>query len=271
MLDVIKKASESGLVFCFAGVGSAFAKKNYQTSLIIAKHGKTILVDLGSNIPQSLYEKGIRVTDFDYYHLTHSHADHIGGVEELLLMARYVQKKKPQLIITPTYQDILWEKSLRGGCEYNESGLLRFTDFMDPLWPKWVQTTPREIYQINAGGIQLEIYRTIHVPAEVTRWEQAFWSSGLRVDGRVLFTADTRFDLTLFKDVDMTGIETIFHDCQLGGDGFVHATYKEVNTLPDSLKSKMYLTHYGDTFHEYKPQADGFLGFAEPWKIYQWK
>ena len=76
-LDRIKEASIGKTVVTFAGVGSAFAKKNDQSSIIIAKNGKTILVDAGNTISSSLYKQGIKITDFDYHHCTHSHADHI--------------------------------------------------------------------------------------------------------------------------------------------------------------------------------------------------
>lgn len=74
-LNEIRDLSENQTVICFVGVGSAFAKRNDQTSLIIAKNRKTILVDIGTTVPQALYRNGMNVTDFDYYHLTHAHAD----------------------------------------------------------------------------------------------------------------------------------------------------------------------------------------------------
>jgi len=45
------------LVVCFNGVGSAFAKKNSPTSMILAKNGKVLLVDCGTTIPVVLAEK----------------------------------------------------------------------------------------------------------------------------------------------------------------------------------------------------------------------
>ena len=194
-------------------------------------------------------------------------------MEELLLSARYAQKPRPRVLITETHQDLLWERSLRGGCEHNEAGLVRFSDLVRPLRPHWLRSEPREIYRATLGDLDLIIFRTKHIPGDVAQWEQAYWSTGVLVDGRVLFTADTRFDLSLFSDLETSGfpmdnVEAIFHDCQLGGKGAVHATYQELQTLPAHLKSKMWLTHYGDDFAQYDPARDGFAGFAQPWRFY---
>lgn len=272
ILDTVRQASDGRLVICFPGVGSAFAKKNAQTSMIVGKNGKLVLVDMGSKIPQALHEKGIKVTDFDGYYFTHSHSDHVGGVEELLLMSRYVTKKKPQVLITENYQRELWEFSLKGGAEYNETGLLRLGDFVDVVRPRWVQSQPREMYKANFCGIDFLIFRTMHIPGNVAEWEAAFWSTGLLIERSILYSGDTRFDPTLFDH--MAGhiywrMSTIFHDCQLFDPGTVHATFNELKGLPDHIRERMFLVHYGDSFDTHPdPEASGFRGFAQPWKIY---
>ena len=264
-------ASESRMVFCFAGVGSAFAKLNDQTSLIIAKNRKTILVDLGTTIPLALHRNGIRPTDFDCYHFTHAHADHIGGVEELLLTYRYFLNRRAPVIITPSFQSTLWENSLKGGSQINEFGQLKFSDLIEPIEPQWVKNQPRETYQINFEGIHLTIFRTMHTPGDVSQWEKAFWSTGLLVDGQVLFSGDTRFDPALFTDLDLSHVESIFHDCQLFTPGNVHAPYEDLKGLPDKIKQRMYLTHYGDNFDKFDPETEGFAGFAKPFVMYGWE
>jgi len=212
---------------------------------------------------------GIDWLDFDYYHFTHSHSDHVGGLEELLLKMRYIKKKKAKLIITNEYQHTLWNETLKGGCEINETGLLRFTDLVEVIRPNWEVGQPREKYFINLDGVLgFELFRTFHVPGGVNNWEKAFWSTGLKLDDKVVFTADTRFDLSLFDHVDMDGVESIFHDCQLTGEGTVHATYEELSRLLPSYKNRMYLTHYGDNFDKFNPEDNEFAGFAKPWVCY---
>ena len=71
------------------------------------------------------------------------------------------------------------------------------------------------------------------------------------------------------KAANAVGVDTIFHDCQLYEPGVVHPAYSELKTLDADLRSKMHLTHYGDTFGEFDPAADGFAGFAQPWAVYQ--
>jgi ribonuclease BN (tRNA processing enzyme) len=270
-LALLREESKKGLVFCFPGVGSAFSKKNDQTSLIIAKNGKTILIDVGTTIPRALSTRGISILDFDYYHITHSHADHMGGLEELLLMSRYVAKKKPRLIITEDYEHLLWEKSLKGGCEHNEADPLKFTDLINPIQPQPIRSDRREMYEIWVDDIHLLLFRTLHIPGEMVDWKSTFWSTGLLVDGEVLFTSDTRFDLAIFEDLPMGKVKTIFHDCQLFDPGVVHATYSELKTLPAEIRHKMWLIHYGDTADQFQPKNDGFAGFTEPWQMFRWK
>jgi len=268
-LQCIREASQSGLALCFPGVGSAFSRKHDPTSLVIAKNGVTLLVDVGTNIPRVLSSRGIHVCDFDYYHITHSHADHIGGLEELLLSSHFVHKKTPRLILAEPYKDILWERTLRGGCEHRENGIFQFEDLAELIVPGQTAESPREIYEVEVEGIGLTIFRTVHIPTEGDNSGSKFWSTGLLIDDRVLFTADTRFDPLLFEQLPMGNVDAIFHDCQLHEPGAVHATYEQLKTLDAGLLSRMYLTHYGDTYETFDPPTDGFVGFAQPWAIYQ--
>ncbi|MDP6252685.1 MAG: MBL fold metallo-hydrolase [Verrucomicrobiota bacterium] len=268
-LQCLREASQSGLALCFPGVGSAFARQNDPTCLIVAKDGVTLLVDVGTTIPRVLSSRGIGIGDFDYYHVTHSHADHIGGLEELLLFDHYVINKTPRLILTEPYKELLWERTLRGGCEHRENGTFQFDDLADFIFPNVIAELPREIYEAEVEGIRLVIFRTVHIPTEGDNSGSKFWSTGLLIDGRVLFTADTRFDPLLFEQLPMDNVDAIFHDCQLHEPGTVHATYEQLKTLDNDLRGKMHLTHYGDMFQKFDPATDGFAGFAQPWAIYQ--
>lgn len=258
----------------FLGVGSAFTKRHYQTNLLIVKGDEHLLVDCGTKCTQAFYELGMPVTGIRNFLITHSHADHIGGLEEVALMGKYVTKKKPNMIISETYQHILWDMSLRGGCAYNEEeagDILTFGDFWNVLRPQWIENFPRETYRISLGPIDIVTMRTKHIPDTSSDWQSSFWSCGMVVDGRVLFTSDTRYDPELVIQYDQKfNLEAVFHDCQFYNGG-VHASLSELKQLPESIRKKTWLTHYGDNWEQFEEEirAAGFAGLARQHMWYE--
>lgn len=241
----------------FIGVGSAFASRNHQTNFLIIKGNDHIMVDFGMTGPTALLKTaGLKVTDIETIFPSHSHADHIGGIEAIALMNRYVgipflKKKKVQMIINEDYQRILYDRSLRGGLEYNEEETdhnrnLSFGDYFDVIRPRWKQQQPREIYEVKFGDIKLEIFRTKHVPDNAPSWQESFISYGLFIDDHVFVSIDTRFDRELI-DLYADRSSIMFHDVQFFGGG-VHSSLDDLKSLPEGIKKKMYLMHYSDNW-----------------------
>ena len=256
------------LEFFFIGVGSAFTKRQYQTNLLVIKGEDHLLIDCGTKCPQAFYEIGIPISEVKNFLITHSHADHIGGLEEVALTGRYSNKRKPIMIINETYQHLLWDMSLRAGVAYNEeeaSIMLTFEDFFDIIRPTAIPDFHRETFGAKVGKIDIKMMRTKHIPDSSSDWLSSFWSCGVIIDGRIMFTSDTRFDYDLIDHYEKRfNFEAIFHDCQFFTGG-VHASLEELNRLQVEYKNKIYLTHYGDNWEDHLDMVErfGFAGLAK--------
>jgi len=262
--------NEGKLEIVFIGVGSALALTHYQTNFLIIKGNQHIMVDFGITGPQALVNTtGLKPVDIGFILPTHSHGDHVGGIESLALTNRYVGLpflKKPKLcmIIPEGYQRILWDYTLRGGLEYNEEEKdtkrkLSFSDFFCVIRPAWKANQPREIFEVKVGSIHLEIFRTKHIPEQSEDWEASFVSFGLSLDDRIFISGDTRFDQDLIN-LYAPQSECIFHDVQFF-PGAVHAPLDDLKTLPAEIKAKMFLMHYADDWQ--KQDITGFAGWTE--------
>jgi ribonuclease BN (tRNA processing enzyme) len=259
--------NDGQLELFFLGVGSAQAVKNYQTNFLIIKGGSHILVDFGMTGQIALKEvAGLVLNDITTILPTHSHADHVGGIESLALYNRYVgmpffQSEKTKMILTEEYQRVLWDYTLRGGLEYNEEHdrhNLSLSDYFAIIRPSWKNFQPREVHEIDFEGIHLEIFRTKHIPDNSSDWQASFISYGLMIDDRVFVSCDTRFDAELINMYKHA--EFFFHDVQFF-PGAVHAPLSDLKTLSDDIKKRMLLMHYSDDFE--KKDVSDFAGFAK--------
>ncbi len=266
--------NDGELSLTFIGAGSAFSKKYYQNNLLIVKGQDHLLVDCGTRTPEALAALGLSVTNIKNYLITHTHADHIGGLEEVMLLNRYFARQKAAIVVTPRLRDILWSWSLRGGAAYNEvheGRPLTFEDFWDPIFPRRVRGADRELAVARVGNIELALFRTKHIPDTALSWRDSFPSYGLVIDRRILFTSDSRYDPELVLAMDAAyPLEAIFHDCQLFPGG-VHAYLEELAALPPAIKAKTRLMHYGDKVEEFHARIAelGFAGLAEEWRTYR--
>ncbi len=269
----LKLTNDGTLSIFFLGSGAAFSKQLNQTNVLVIKGNDHVMIDCGCRAPIALDRLGVSLTDIRTFLITHSHSDHIGGLEEAMMLGRYVSKRKPRIIITAEYQEILWDQSLRGGAEFNEAydgKGLTFNDLWEVLRPQPLAEYARDTREIEIGSINLKLVRTNHIPQQSESWEQSSYCVGVIIDDRIFFSGDTQFDPELLETYDRKfRFEAIFHDAQFWTGG-IHASLKELGTLPRSLKRRMLLMHYADSWREHSDEvrSKGIKGFAREGYFY---
>ena len=264
----IELTNSGKLSIFFIGTGSAFTKKSYQTNLVVVKGKDHILIDCGTLCPYVLENTyNTPLSNLQNVLITHPHADHIGGVEEMALVGMYIAHHKYNMVVPQKLKRKLWNESLRGGLQFSENGKLSFDDYFTHLKPKKILSKPFDMFEYNMGSINIKLFRTRHVATKPNSFKQSQISYGMIFDDKILFTADTQFNPAQLKYLlDKYNIDTIFHDCDIiGYSKGVHATYEQLITLPEDVKNKIYLCHCNDMDEDKKPdpKKDGFLGYAQ--------
>ena len=265
----LKLTNDGALEIVFLGVGGAFSQTLFNTNFIIIKGDAHVLVDFGTTGPFALpASTGLSLSDISAILPTHSHCDHIGGIESLALWNRYVSgpqfgKPKLSMIISEEYQHILWNNSLRGGMEQNEmsseGNALSFEDYFTIFRPTYLEREPRLRLEIDWQGIHLELFGTNHVPEQASSASSAFITHGLYIDNKVFFSGDTKFDKELI-DMYVDKSEIMFHDTSFFPNP-VHASLQDLLSLPQEIKQKLMLVHYGDNWQQ--QNVEDFAGLAQ--------
>lgn len=238
------------------GTGSAFSKLYYNNNALISDGSFSLLIDCGVTAPRALHHLGMSFDDIDAVFITHIHADHVGGLEELAFKMKFTYKRKPILYITEELAHTLWEHSLKGGL-YQTGEISSLEDIfevrlLEPLKP----------YHISEH-LTIELIPTEHIPGKA--------SYSLYINESLFYSSDMTFDPALLLQlVQERGCRTIFHECQLSGPGEVHTTLEELLTLPLEVQKYTYLMHYGDEKEDNLDQI-GDMTFLEQNLIYHLK
>ncbi len=232
----------------FAGTGSAFTMRNFQTNLVIQKNGKNLLVDCGGDARHSLAAVGLKAKDIDAVYVTHLHADHVGGLEWLAFATFFDSslQQRPKLIANSDLMRDLWSFSLRGGLNCIQGRRTGLVDFFD-------------VHAVRPNGhfewedITFNVVQSVHVmdgyaivPSYGLMFDDPDAPEDYEWPWRIFITGDTQFNPNQIKDF-YGQAELIIQDCETSPFRTgVHAHYDELKTLEARIKKKMLLVHYQD-------------------------
>ena len=265
--------------FMAIGSGNAFTKKNWQSNFLITQNGKRLMIDCGTYSWLAMDELKLTTGDIDAVYISHLHADHCGGLEELMFTTYFNPTlKRPTLFCEGAYvkdTDIgiihssglvkeLWDNVLCGGARGLEGVEATLDTFFDV---KPVKANKSFTWE----GITFDIIQTIHISSKY-KIEHSFglmWTDPDTKE-RVYLTTDSQFCPVNAMKAYLREANVIFHDCETSpyASG-VHAHYNELRMLAPEIKQKMWLYHFQDNVitnwdeWEQKAKDDGFLGFVK--------
>ncbi len=256
----------------FLGVGSAFSKL-YGTSAALVESGSVkLLLDCGQPIPAVLDEKMCGFKNVTHIFISHLHADHIAGLEQVAIMMRMVYKKKIKILSTASILERLWNCSLRGGLEFleatpNDAQAQTLEDYFTPMpidKHQWVAISPEE------SPLLLKLHTNNHV-LNLETYGIELANGSLEKEKRFLYSGDVRFTPEYIR-YGFENCSLIFHDCQLFDSGEnnslgVHASYNQLLSLPPEIRHKIWIYHYGDSQLP-DAESDGFSGFVQPMQAF---
>ncbi len=244
----------------FLGTGSGFSSLP-NTNLLLNFKNSRIIIDFGFTGLKQLKELNLRPDSIDALIITHMHSDHIGGIEMLAYITKFKYRTKITLVLPHfEFKFMLWD-TLRSSMQYSIKGPMKMADYFDTIVAKKDGCSQSVFFKSH----RFIFVKTRHIPGMLS-YGVVFTMNGKRI----FYTSDTVFDpITLLKVNKKYNPSLIIHDTKTDNEEEnVHATYKQLSSLPPQIKSKMLLIHYDDNYMEFSPEKDGFIGFAQTGEKY---
>jgi glyoxylase-like metal-dependent hydrolase (beta-lactamase superfamily II) len=237
------------MTITFVGSGGAFTTAYGNNSALLQFDSTNLLLDCGYSTPARMGKMGIKATNIDNIWISHMHADHVGGLEEVAYK-NYFQGRRTNLFVGQDISPDL-EQYLSSTLKYGVTGQLAVTDYFNVIKVK---------KEFNIGRRTFKLEKTVHIgmmPAYMFFYDT------------FIFTGDSKFIDWTVRDLD--GIHFIFHDTQVEKyDNDFHTNLESLFLLPKEIREKIYCMHYSeDIFKEnnkIKINAHG-MHIVEPYKV----
>lgn len=233
----------------FVGTGDAFSRRFGHTNVLIEAGDVCAMLDFGHLAPQRLEDLGYSLGQLTHVIVSHIHADHIGGLEELAFVSRFAHQSRPKLLAPLGLSGLLWQHSLRGGLEMiaDEEGRPQHCAL-----ESYFEVEDLEESWHSLGPISILPFRTDHVPGKDS------WGFVVRdeaTDDRMIFGCDTRSphpQLMTEPIGEDFARGPIFHDCQLtkGGVSAIHVSLGKIR-YPAQVQERIVAVHYSDRIEEH--------------------
>jgi len=247
----------------FLGSGSAFVQteENFQSNILIEDKEMSLLIDAGSTIQEALKYSHKKLKDIDAIYITHLHGDHVHGLEYVGFSTYFSGQKKKTLIGEASIIFKLWENILSGTMGNINGKKMNIHDYFNiithkknsPFVKNGVSFFPKRVYHVISENRD-------DIPAN-----SLYFSTN---ENNIFISGDSQFQpKKLKKFYEQATI--IFNEVEFADyPGSVHTQFKQLNTLDDSIKEKMYLYHYslnGHCFNDMDKivKENGFAGLIK--------
>ena len=233
------------------GVGDAFTARHFNTHVLLDIDGREIFLDCPPYIQRMMAsnkaegERPMDHTNYKEIFITHMHADHVNGLEELAYL-QYYKTENPIKLYAPTWLlSNIWS-SLRPSLEESargDGGLANFDWFFDA---KPIESG------VDLGGFTVEFTETRHHP-RCLMYKFDFGSF------KLAYAPDAGVDKekwAWFDDCDL-----VLHDAwfgptdALGADiRNLHSPIEDLLSMPEEFQEKVLMCHYADDAYDTDPE-----------------